>query len=99
MNISKLTIGQQKSLLDSLEKQVSKRTPSETSTMNELRDILSEEIDGGDAKGFKRCGNHVKMINLDTFGERYNNCWIKIYESSKGEFFTSSYIGKRIYIN
>lgn len=98
MKASKLTIGQQKFLLESLEKQTSPKTKAENSLLNELRDLFSEELDG-DATGFKRCGNYVKQTQIDTFGERYNNCWIKIHTSGKGEYFTSSYMGRRIYIN
>ena len=53
----------------------------------------------GEAKGYERLGDKVRMINLDTFGDRYNNCWLKVYTSNKGEYFTHAYTGgKRVYI-
>ena len=70
-------------------------TVSERVLFNELREELAERLDG-DASGFIRCGNFVKMINMDTFGDRYNSCWIKVYSDNSGEYFTSSYVGRRI---
>jgi hypothetical protein len=93
-----LTLQQKIALSESLEKQKSPMTPAEKSMMYELREEFAEPITNGDAKGFKRFNNYVKMIDMDTFGDRWNNTWIKIYENTKGEYFTSTYIGKRVYI-
>jgi hypothetical protein len=97
MEIKHLTLGQKKGLLDMLSNQKSKMTPNERKIYNLLRDDLSENL-SGDAFGFKRCGNYVKMINMDTFGDRYNNCWIKIYSDNNGEYFKSKYLGRRVRI-
>ncbi len=97
MEIKHLTLGQKEALLNSLSNQKSPMTPNEKKVYNLLRDDLAEPLTG-DACGFKRCGNYVKMINMDTFGDRYNNCWIKIYSDNNGEYFKSTYLGRRVRI-
>lgn len=100
MNIEHLTEGQAKFLLESLERQKSKKTQAETILLNDLRERFSEVIEQGSAKGFKRCGDYVKMINMDTFGDNYKNNWIKVKQNTKGEYFIMKYLGnKRIYID
>jgi hypothetical protein len=92
------TEAQLKALSQSLERQKSPKTPMEKEVMMLLRDMFSEKLTGK-AKGYKRFGNYVKMIDMDTFGEDYRNNWIKIQESDKGEFFVHQYTGgKRVYI-
>jgi len=99
MNISNLTTGQQQALFVSLSNQTSKMTQSEKDVLEELTTMFSEKLTG-EASGYERVGNKVRMINMDTFGDRYNNCWLKIYTSNKGEFFTHSYTGnKRVYLD
>lgn len=39
------------------------------------------------------CGGYVKMLWLDTFGEDYRNRWVKLRESSKGQYFNMKYLG------
>jgi hypothetical protein len=99
MTVSNFTIGQQKFLLESLSSQTSPMTPAEEALLNELLELHPVALTG-DAAGYERKGDYVRMINMDTFGDRYNNCWIKIYTSSKGEFFTHTYTGgKRVYLD
>lgn len=101
MRIENLTLGQKKALLESLEKQKSKKTPPEVKTLNDLREFFAEPVDVEEfGEGFfKRCGDFIKMIDMDTFGENYRNNWVKLKETSKGEYFTSFYTGgKRIYL-
>jgi hypothetical protein len=99
MKASNFPIHVQKALLVSLINQTSPMTPSEEALLNELLELHPIALTGNGA-GYERKGNYVRMINLDTFGERYNNCWIKIYTTLKGEYFTHAYTGsKRVYLD
>jgi len=95
------TQGQKQALWDSLTKQTSPMTQSEKALYNELIKEFGELVfeEGANYPTLIRKGNKVKFISLDTFGEDYRNCWLKIYTTSKGEYFTSTYVGKRIYLN
>ena len=100
MEVSNLTIGQQKFLLESLTNQKGPMTPLEKRKLNKLRDLFAEEcvVDGD--KNFKRVGGFVKMVNMDTFGDNYKNNWIKVRRTDKGEYITMLYTGnKRMYLN
>jgi hypothetical protein len=99
MKASNFPVNVQKALLESLSNQTSLMTSSEVELLNELMELHPIALTGN-AAGYERKGNQVRMVSMDTFGERYNNCWIKIYTSSKGEFFTHAYTGgKRVYID
>jgi hypothetical protein len=100
MDITKLTLGQKKALLESLENQKSKRNTAERNTLNALREDLGEVINTRHYGEFIICGNYIKLHNFDTFGENYKARWIKIHETPRGEFFTCSYFNnKRIYLD
>ena len=99
MKASNFPTNVQKALLVSLSNQTSIMTISELQLLNELIELHPVALKGY-ASGYERKGNYVRMINLDTFGERYNNCWIKIYTTNKGEYFTHTYTGnKRVYLD
>lgn len=99
MTAANLTIGQQRFLLESLSNQTSPMTSAEEILLNELLELHPVKLTGA-AAGYERKGDKVRMINMDTFGDRWNNCWIKIYSSSKGEYFTHYYTGsKRVYLD
>jgi hypothetical protein len=96
--IKHFTTGQKEALLVSLEGQKSPKTPSERKVLNELREFFSESVDG--EPELMRCGDFIKFRHMDTFGDRWNNNWIKIYSTDKGEYFKMHYLGnKRIYLN
>lgn len=100
MTLSNLTLGQKQFLLTSLESQKSPMTSAERNLFNELRDFFAEVVEVDNSRNFKRCGQYIKMIHMDTFGDNYKNNWIKVQESGKGEFITMSYTGNtRMYLN
>lgn len=107
MTLSNLTLGQRKGLFTMLRDQQSPMTNSERKIFDQLviefRNVKCEflaEIVTFEGSKFFRCGRFVKQVSMDTFGDVYRNCWIKIQESSKGEFITSTYIGGgRIYLD
>ncbi|MHA2278822.1 MAG: hypothetical protein ACXAC2_23835 [Candidatus Kariarchaeaceae archaeon] len=81
-------------------------TLAEKKTLEDLRMLLSEEVDiildgemiVGNGKVI-RCGDVVKIIGADTFGDDYRFGWIKLKETMRGEYFTCKYYdNKRIYI-
>ena len=92
------TEGQKKALFESLSNQKSEMTEAEQKFYNEYKNIFSVKLTGA-ASNFERLNNKVRLFNFDNFGENYKSCWIQIYENSKGEYFYSSYIGKRIYLD
>lgn len=101
MNTATLTTGQKNALLTSLMAQKSPKTPAEKATEAALFDELAEivTIEGTNTELYLFNGK-VKHVNLDTCGDNYRNCWMKLNETSKGEYFTSSYYGNsRKYIN
>ena len=99
MEISKLTTGQKNALLQSLINQTSPMTSGEKSMFDQLKNDAIEIVETEKGWEVERFGNKVRQIDIDTFGEDYRNCWIQLYETSKGVFFTSSYFGnKRIYL-
>jgi hypothetical protein len=99
MKASNFPIHVQKALLESLSNQTSQMTHSEMNLLEELLELHPIALKGNGA-GYERKGDSVRMINMDTFGDSYKNCWIKIYTSSKGEYFTHAYTGgKRVYLD
>jgi hypothetical protein len=99
MKASNFPLNVQKALLESLSNQTSPMTRSEVELLEELMELYPVALKGN-AMGYERKGDYVRMMNMDTFGERYNNCWIKIYTTSKGEYFTHAYTGsKRVYLD
>jgi hypothetical protein len=92
-----LTQGQKKALFESLDNQKSEMTKAEQKFYNDHKNIFTVKLTGA-AQNYERLNDKVRQINFDNFGENYRNCWIKIYNNSKGEYFYSSYTGKRIYL-
>lgn len=93
MNISKLTIGQQKALFESLRDQKSTKTPAESRIYNQLREIFADQVDG-----WFILDGYAKQIHFDSFGDGWRNKWLKIYENDKGSFVDAAYFGGRHYI-
>jgi hypothetical protein len=98
MNIKNLTDGQKEALLISLSNQSSPMTTGEKSLLKQLKEDAIEIVETAKGWSVQKLGNKVRQINIDTFGEDYRNCWVKLQESGKGIFFYSAYFGKRIYL-
>lgn len=98
MEAPKFTQAQAKAIFETLHNQTSPFTPMEKLIYDKYKDQFPVRLTG-EASNFERLGNKVRQIEMDKFGEDYRNCWIKVYSNSKGEYFTSKYIGKRIYID
>ena len=98
MSIKNLTAGQKKALLISLSNQSSPMTTGEKALLKQLKEDAIEIVETAQGWPVQKLGNKVRQIDLDTFGEDYRNCWIKLQESEKGVFFYSAYFGKRIYL-
>lgn len=100
MNIKYLTQGQKEALLRCLENQKSPKTTAESSMLNKLREYFGVVCYGDNSAKFLRCGNFVKQIEADTFGDHYKFRWIAVKRSDLGEYITASYFGnKRVYLN
>lgn len=106
MTTSNFTTAQKKGLFVMLRDQQSQMTQSEKELyeilLKEFRNCKDEflaEIVTFEGIEFYKCGKFVKQTEIDTFGEDYRNCWMKIQESGKGFFVNPSYIGRRIYLD
>lgn len=97
MDIKYLLEPQKKALYESLRDQKSDMTSAEKKLYSQLREYFAETIEVEDNKLLVLDG-YVKQIEMDTFGEDYRFGWIKLRTTNKGEFFYSSYHGKRIYL-
>lgn len=96
-NIRNYSENQKKGLYEML-KASKNMTPAEKGTYKKLREYFAEMLEVGCYKLLYLDG-YVKEIEMDTFGEDYRFGWIKVRYSSKGEYYLSSYYGKRIYLN
>ena len=106
-NLNKLTKGQREELYISLKNQTSQKTNSEKLVLKELikefsnvlNDKFADKVECIEGGLFFRIGDFVKIVNMDKFGDDWRNTWVKVYESSKGEFFKMAYLGgKRTYL-
>jgi hypothetical protein len=89
----KYTQNAKKALYESLKSQKSKKTPAENKLYNLLREELSEVING-----LLVLDGYAKQRNLDTFGDKWRNGWVKIKEDQFGEYIRTVYLGKH-YLN
>ncbi len=99
MDYALFTTGQQKAMLESLNNQKVIAGP-ELKHRNALRLILAEEVTTECGRyTVLRSGDFVRLIAIDTCGDNYRNCWLKVNSTQKGEYFTSTYLGAgRIYL-
>ena len=102
MKASNFPINVRKALWDSFNNQTSPMTSAESKLWEELQNEFGELVceEGFSVPTLIRKGNKVKMIFIDTFGDGWRNCWVKVRRSDKGEYFTMSYTGnKRTYLD